>query len=169
MTEPRPEESLNGAEAIASALRVVDKVVGPDARRVYGVATVDADRMERDLKPMTSRDLPDDTQLGARSRLLTSAGVLGVVLLEPITEGRIAASLARFDEGAVAVYVLVPVARFPGVTTDLRAAGLDLSGEASGPFGRQWLVAGGSAWGAHLLIAEDATIPSGSRAATIER
>jgi hypothetical protein len=169
VTEPRPEESLNGADAIAAALRVVHNVVGPDSRRVYGVATVEADRMERDLRPMTSRDLSDDTQLGARCRLLTSAGALEIVLLEPITEGRIAASLARFDEGAVAVYVLVPVARFRGVITDLRGVGLVLSAEAPGPFGRQRLVAGSPAWGAHLLIAEDRPIPSAPGAGTIER
>lgn len=170
--------SINGVEAIAPALEVVERLV-PDARRVIGWATVDTDRFERDVvatsgspRPVPSRDLPDDALLGARCRLLASGvGEPEILLLEPATEGRIAASLARYGEGPVVVYVVM-AARFEGVLRDLRAAGLVLSGEAAGPFGRQRLVSGGGMWGPHLLIAEDAPNPpasSGPRAATIGR
>ncbi|MDQ2966357.1 MAG: hypothetical protein M3R57_10965 [Chloroflexota bacterium] len=161
---PRPEESIHGGAAIASALETVDRIVGADARRVFGWATVELDRAERDLVASFgrlslawSRDLADDTLLGARCRLIASRpGLLEILLLEPVTEGRIAASLARFDEGAVVVYVLVPTARLRDVLRDLRAAGLVLSGEGGGPFGREWLVTGSPRWGAHLCVAESA-------------
>jgi hypothetical protein len=168
--EPRPEASINGAAAIARPLETIDRLVGPESRRVFGWATVDTDRTERDLiasfgssAPVRSRDLPDDTQLGARCRLIESgAATLEILLLEPVTEGRIAASLARFGEGVVAVYVVLPAGRFRAVLRDLRVAGLILSGEGHGPFGRQHLVTGGPPWGAHLCVAQS------TGAATIE-
>jgi hypothetical protein len=165
-----PEASLNGDEAIATADAVVERIAGPGARRVTGWATVELDRAERDIAAgiapgmATSRDLPDDVLLGAHCRLVSFAmGEPEVLLLEPATEGRIAASLARFDEGPVAVYVLVAAARLIDVLRDLRAAGLVLSAEGAGPFGREWLVAA-PRWGAHLCIAEAAA----AGAATIE-
>jgi hypothetical protein len=168
--DARPEESIHGAAAIAMALETVDRIVGADARRVFGWATVELDRAERDLVASFgrlssgwSRDLADDTLLGARCRLIASRpGQLEILLLEPVTEGRIAASLARFGEGVVAVYVVLPDARFRAVLRDLRGAGLVLSGEGHGPFGRQHLVAGGPPWGAHLCVAQS------TGAATIE-
>lgn len=182
MAAPHPEESLHGAAAIATALEAVDRIAGADARRVFGWATVDSDRVERDLvasfgrlSPVSSRKLPDDTLLGAQCRLLQSGpGSLEILLLEPVTEGRIAASLARFDEGPVAVYVLVPAERLRAVLRDLQDGGLVLSGEGSGPFGRERLVAGSPRWGAHLIIARDGARraapmrPPPTRAATIE-
>jgi hypothetical protein len=92
-----------------------------------------------------------------------------VLLLEPATEGRIAASLARFGEGLVALYLLVPPDGFDEVTEGLARASLVLSAEAPGPFGQERLVLGGPAWGAHLLIGEDGPIPPAAGAATIER
>jgi hypothetical protein len=177
VTAPSPEASLHGAAAIASALEAVDRIAGPDARRVFGWATVDSDRVERSLvasfgrlSPTRSRDLADDTLLGARCRLLSSGpAALEVLLLEPVTEGRIAASLARFDEGPVALYVLVPAERFREVLRDLQTGGLVLSGEGSGPFGPERLVAGSPRWGAHLVIAGDGARRAGGGAATIER
>jgi hypothetical protein len=174
---PRPEIAIHGAAAIASALEAVDRLVGAEARRVFGWATVDTDRAERDLvrsfgrlSQAWSRDLADDTLLGARCRLIESRpGLLEILLLEPVTEGRIAASLARYDEGVVVVYVLVPAARLMEVLRDLRASGLVLSGEGAGPFGPEWLVAGSPRWGAHLCIAEgQPEIAGRAGAATIE-
>lgn len=168
---PRPEASIHGAAAIATALPIVERIAGAGARHVTGWATVELDRAERDIAgPATSRDLPDDVLLGAHCRLVSfRVGEREIILLEPATEGRIAASLARFDEGAVVVYVLVPAARLRAVLRDLRQAGLVLSAEASGPFGRQRIVAGGPAWGAHLCIAEGQPEIAGPvGAATIE-
>jgi hypothetical protein len=170
VTAPRPGTWINGADAIAASLQVIDRLAGPEARRVIGSATVDMDRAERDLVAsfgssarIRSRHVPDDELLGARCRLVTSgSGEPEVLLLEPATEGRIAASLARFAEGPVAVYVIVPDAQFGDLVQSAGRAGLALSTEAPGPFGRQRLVAGGPPWGAHLCVAQSAG------AATIE-
>jgi hypothetical protein len=175
VTAPRPEASLNGAAAIAKALPIVERVAGGDARRVTGWATVDIDRAVLDAAAgavIRSRDVSDDPLLGARCRLVSvGARERDVILLEPATEGRIAASLARFGEGLVALYLLVPPKRFADLTEELIRAGVVLSAQASGPFGRERLVAGGPAWGAHLLIGEDGPNPPASlpsQAATIE-
>lgn len=169
----RRDESLNGGAAIAAALPIVERVSGGDARRVTGWATVELDRAERDVAadfassgPATARDLPDDALLGAHCRLVTfGRGEGEILLLEPATEGRIAASLARFGEGPIAVYVVVPNARFGELVRDAGQAGLALSSEAAGPFGRQRLVAGGPPWGAHLCVARsmpESEPPAGS-------
>lgn len=165
-----PDEALNGAEAIASALAIIERISGRGARRISGWATVELDRAERDvaarfasLGQTRARDVPDDALLGARCRLVTfQPAERELLLLEPATEGRIAASLARFGEGPVVVYVLAPPSSLRNVLRDLRDAGLVLSGEGAGPFGRQRLVAGSPPWGAHLCVAQSAG------AATIE-
>lgn len=176
--EARAGESLNGAEAIAAALPIIDRVAGPGVRRVTGWATVDLDRAEQDLAAAfvasgsaTSRDLPEDTLLGARCRLVTfGVGEREVLLLEPSTEGRIAASLARFGEGPIAIYVVAPKPQFGDTVRDMGRSGLVLSAEAAGPFGRQRLVAGGPPWGAHLAVAESqAGRAPAAGPATIER
>jgi len=164
-----PDEALNGAEAIATALAIVERISGRGARRVTGWATVELDRAERNVAgfaspgPTRVRDVPDDALLGARCRLVTfGPAEPELLLLEPATEGRIAASLARFGEGPVVVYLLVPASSVRNVLRDLRDAGLVLSGEGAGPFGREWLVVGSPPWGAHLCVAQSAG------AATIE-
>jgi len=168
-------EALHGADAIAPALSVIDAISGPDARRVTGWATVELDRAERDVAAAfapsgaaTARDLPDDTLLGARCRVVTlGVGEREVLLLEPATEGRIAASLARFGEGPIAEYLIVPHDRFGDLVRDAVEAGLVLSAEAAGPFGRQRLVVGGQPWGAHLCVAQSAGADGAAGAATI--
>jgi hypothetical protein len=170
--EALPDESLNGAAAIAAALAIMERVSGHGARRVTGWATVELDRAARDLAigvAVRSRDLSDDTLLGAHCRLVEAENRADVLLLEPATEGRLAASLARFDEGPVALYFLAPPDRFGEVIEALLRSGLEMSAEAPGPFGRERLVAGAPPVRLHLLIAEDTPNPPSSRAATIER
>lgn len=172
MTQPRPGASITGAESIAAALQVIDRLVGPDARRVLGWATVELDRAARDLamgSPVRSPDLPDDPLLGARCRLLAVDGRDEILLLEPATEGRIAASLARYDEGYVATWIRIAPERFDGLVEGARRDGLRLSPEAVGPFGRERLVLGGPTWGPHLLVAEVGPASPPPQAATIER
>jgi hypothetical protein len=109
-----------------------------------GVATVDTDRHALDAGWRTT-PAPADELLGA-----SSARVVGqpVVLLEPTTEGRLAASLARVGEGPVAIYARGP------------RSGIRTSTVAGGPFGSQVLVLGRPAWGPHLLLVDGAaTIP----------
>lgn len=69
-----------------------------------GWATVDAERLAAALgKPLTD-EAHDDPALGATGHGIASAS-LPLVLLEPATEGRIAAALARLGEGPVALYL----------------------------------------------------------------
>jgi hypothetical protein len=143
--------------------------------RVPGWATVDLDRAEvevadayRSEGPARVRPAADDDLLGARSRLVEFSTPSRVVLLEPRTEGRIAASLARFGEGIVAIYVIVDE-DFDEVVERVGRA-IPLSAEAPGPFGRQRLVASSPRWGAHLVLAANARQRADNNpAVTIER
>jgi len=153
------------------ALEVVDRLVGADARRVPGWATVELDRAARELGAGTAvqvRDLPDDPLLGARCRVLAADKGDAILLLEPATEGRIAASLARYGEGYVATWIRLASDRYDNFVDSARREGLRLSSEAAGPFGRERLILGGPAWGPHLLVSEIGLIPPAPGAATIE-
>jgi hypothetical protein len=161
-----------GGEGFAGALRLATGVAGASARRVRGWATVELDRAEGELGAGTaarSRDLSDDSLLGARCRLLQVEEKDDIVILEPATEGRLAASLAHFGEGPLVLYFLVPPDRFDAVADALLGAEFRLSAQAAGPFGRERLVLGGRPWGPQMLIAEDGSIPPGPGAATIGR
>ena len=126
---------------------------------LLGWATLELDRAADEIARTIGaghnavvRPGPDDELLGARTRLLECEPGVRIVLLEPKTEGRIAASLVRFGEGVVAEYVIVED-ELERVASRVGKAGLGLSTEADGPFGRQRLVAPGRAWGAHLILA----------------
>ena len=100
--------------AILAAARRVAEAAGPtDAAAgiiAVGWATVELDRAQAELAPLVPgpwTDASRDALLGAAVRLgpeLTPGGPC-LVLLEPDTEGRLAASLARRGEGVAAVYV----------------------------------------------------------------
>jgi hypothetical protein len=98
-----------------------------------------------------------DQILGARCRVLGRPDRPELVLLEPSTEGLLAAALARHGEGIVAAY-LVAGADSIGRA---REAGFTLSSEADGPLGRQRLVRPGPRWGPFLLLVAPAG-PSGT-------
>ena len=125
-----------------------------------GRATVDVDRAEAEVgEVMAVRDISgadDDELLGARCRIITTGTGDTIALLEPFTEGRLAAALARFGEGHVVDYV----AAGRNVVAAASAAGVVVSLAARGPFGRQRLVLGGPRWGPFVVIVE--------RAATIQ-
>lgn len=85
-------------------------VEGP-AEGPWGVvlATLDADRAAADLAPILGAawgSAGEDAVLGARCKVARLARTR-LVLAEPITEGYLAACLARFGEGPVAVAVAV--------------------------------------------------------------
>ena len=102
-------------------------------------------------------DAPDATDplLGARARLRAAGGLPGdaVLLLEPSTEGRLAASLARDGEGPAALY-LRPAAGLRTWAVDARARGVALSSRRVGPLGGSVLVGGGPVAGPHLVIVD---------------
>lgn len=122
-------------------------------------------------------NVTDDAHLGAYSRLVVEleppeasplpgpareamAGATVAVLLEPSTEGPLAATLARHGEGIVARYLVVSA---DGVDA-ARAAGFALSSTEAGPLGRQRLVFGGSRFGPHLLLVDAESQRDGGRA-----
>jgi hypothetical protein len=127
------------------------------ARRVRGWATVELDRAEREL--VLDRGWPaahpaaDDLPLGAFTRIASSPdGADTTVLLEPSTEGLLAATLARHGEGFLVDYLLID-ASFEQAVDLARREGLTLSSVLSGPFGPERLVAGSPRWGPHVILA----------------
>jgi hypothetical protein len=113
-------------------------------------ATVDLDRAMGDLAT-TGDALPDDPLLGAAIRLVRRETGPPIALAEPITEGRLAASLARFGEGPAGHYVVTPNG-LPVAARELAARGVLVSRPADGPFGRSMLVLGGPVAGPHLVL-----------------
>jgi len=130
-------------------------------------ATVELDRAETELDPwLAPRDHPGeppaddghDPQLGARTRLRGGGGLPAgsLVLAEPTTEGRLAASLARDGEGPCALY-LAPTEPPDAWRREASHRGVRLSAVRPGPLGPASLVLGGSVAGPHLIIVD----PSG--------
>lgn len=120
-----------------------------------GWATVDLERSAAAWPAGAS--LAPDPHLGANAQAASS--VAGLVLLEPSTEGRLAAALARHGEGLVAIYV-----RVEGTVEGLRTAGLVMAAVSPGPFGPQALVLRGSRFGPSVIAVFDRAAPD-----TIER
>jgi hypothetical protein len=104
-----------------------------------GWATVDAERLAAQLgKPLTDEPQADPA-LGATGYRVASAN-LPLVLLEPVTEGRMAAALARLGEGPVALYLDGITLRPADDATPLASTGTGRQGrllrpaQPSGPF-----------------------------------
>ena len=81
---------------------------GPTAGRRAGVvaigwATVDLERSAADLPDISFDFAPDDEAVAGRA-LIGHPGAVALVLLEPSTEGRLAATLARNGEGVAVIY-----------------------------------------------------------------
>jgi hypothetical protein len=137
-----------------------------------GVATIDLDDAEGRARATIAHgaitDAPDDLLLGARCRVVLAQDGPSIVLLEPITEGRLAAALARYGQGPVASYMST-VAPGEDVTAAAASAGIALSAAMPGPLGMSRLVLGGPASGPHvILVARGARGDVGPPAATIE-
>jgi hypothetical protein len=96
--------------------------------------TVDVGRTIADLG-LAAEELGPDDVLGARGVLVRPDDGPPVAILEPSTEGRLAAALARDAEGDAGVYV-APA----GGIDEARRSGLTLGSVAAGPFGRSALV-----------------------------
>ena len=157
MTSGRPDPVVDDREVIAAASRRIQALL--EAQRVPGFATVDLERaaadaaITRSLGPEGVIEAPADELLGARCRIVVLPARRLQVLLEPSTEGRLAASLARFGEGYLVEYLVVPDSRLGAAVDAIRAAGLAPSAEAMGPFGRERLLTLSPAWGPHLILA----------------
>ncbi len=72
-----------------------------------GWATVDGERAIAGLTGTEFRVADPDALLGART-WRADIGATALLVLEPVTEGRLAAALARRGEGIVALYLATP-------------------------------------------------------------
>jgi hypothetical protein len=137
----------------------------PDLHLVgVGWATVELDRAETELAEWLA-GMPAETSgdgaephLGARARVRDSDGLPGgtVVLLEPTTEGRLAASLARDGEGPCALYLWSPAGLDAWVVAARRRV-VTVGVRLDGPFGAAVLVPFADAAGPNLLVVGEST------------
>ncbi len=143
-------------EAVGAVRSTTDAATDPAAAglpRLVAVAVATVE-LERGAAPFggVREMLPADTLLGGRAAW---SGTPGVVVAEPTTEGRLAASLARWGEGPVAIYVAVG---WPALET--AAVALGRLGErprrGAGPFGVQLLARTSTASGPNLLLVGEA-------------
>ena len=118
-----------------------------------GWATVELDRAAVELADRlrpgaTFEDAEPSEHLGAFCRIAPGPGSgPAIALLEPSTEGRLAATLARHGEGWLVTWV-----------AEEGAPSGERSAERPGPFGPERLVLGGPASGPHVLVIRTATI-----------
>jgi hypothetical protein len=136
------------AESIRSAAATRDPWLAELPVAGIGWATVELGRAERELAGVGPFGMaPRDAALGASARRsATKRGRSPVIaLLEPDTEGLLAAALARFGEGVLAVY-LGPLDRADIDDTPR------LGPPQPGPLGPARLVIGRPAWGPHALV-----------------
>jgi hypothetical protein len=138
-----------------------------------GYATVDLDAAagaSATIAGDSLRSAPDDTLLGARCRIVVTVDGPWIVLLEPVTEGRLAASLARHGQGPVVEYLALTVPRGETTVAAAARAAIALSPPAGGPFGPERLVLGDPASGPHLILLDEPPAGApGPPPATIER
>jgi hypothetical protein len=167
-----PGESHSADDRLELVLRTpvrkAGRVEGPrDAPDVAAVgwATVDLERAAAGFPELRFASATDEPLLRGRAMVAAVTPGLSLALLEPVTEGRLAASLARHGEGPVALYLRLvggPSASDPG---PLGAPGM--SRIVDGPFGPEALQLGGPAYGPHLLAVGAAPVdePGGRRRA----
>ena len=118
-----------------------------------GWATVELDRAATELAGLVAEPFvaaPGSDLLGAACRIAAAAdgSARSIVLLEPSTEGRLAATLARHGEGWVA--------RWFGSGAAPASAGWSVA--LPGPFGTERLAIGGPIGGPHVLRLDGDTI-----------
>jgi hypothetical protein len=137
-----------------------------------GWATVDAERVTAAAAGSSQgrfEPAPDDVHLGSRSFLLhPRPGSSGprTLVLEPSTEGRLAATLARVGEGPAVLYLKGGDDRLAAVEAFLRQAGTPASPLRRGPLGRSILLPGAAA-GPHLIVVEEDRGPGADGFVTI--
>lgn len=131
-----------------------------------GWATVDRERFIADARSDAVKILLNDPHLGAFV-LRQGTGRPYALVVEPDTEGRLAASLVRFGEGPAAIYLQVDPGGLAAFVDDARRRGTALSAIRVGPLGPSVILLGGPAWGPHVLVVEvtAGTPPPGTIAA----
>lgn len=133
---------LGAADRIRGAASDADQGLARLPLAAIGWATVEAERAIRELDAAVSSDEPANaastwTEVGRDATLGARVWERGpgaaqpgpaLLVLEPDTEGRLAASLARFGEGVAAIYL------------------------GEGPIRPGRLVGGGKPWGPHVVV-----------------
>jgi len=146
----------NVLEEVLLALGIEPMPSGGGRPLAIGWATVELDRAARDLGAALDIDFVDaapSVHLGAACRRSsTTVEGVDVVLLEPDTEGRLAATLVRHDEGWAAVWRAVDPSQRRGESRGR------LSAARPGPFGGERLALSAPITGPHHLWVEAATI-----------
>ena len=125
-----------------------------------GWATVELDRAASELGAalgVSSDPFVEATGtlvLGGRCRVATDVlpAMTSLVLLEPDTEGRLAATLARHGEGPAAIWF--EVENLADAIGAVRASGIAASRAQAGPFGPEQLLLDGPIHGPHRLLVE---------------
>jgi hypothetical protein len=141
----------------------LDRILGGLRFRIVAIgwATVDLDRLADAIEPGGGgfQAVAADELLGAAARLSRAvAGKLPLVLLEPTTEGRLAAALARRAEGPAVVYLAPNDGQLGSSLERLAVAGIRTR-PGSGPFGEAALVLGRAAARPQLILV---AVPSGA-------
>lgn len=150
------DDLLEAAERIRATTVTADPRLAELPLVGIGWATVEGERAMRELDarfPAATahgrqvwRPAARDEDLGALAWVRIAAGdePASIVVLEPDTEGRLAASLARWGEGVAAIYLGPPA----------DPAGSGVPHARGGPLGLGRLVRGGPAWGPHVVVLE---------------
>jgi hypothetical protein len=149
VTASEPDLSgLLGAAPLRDALAEIVRLAGP-LDMVPGWATVELARAAgaAPVEPTTA-----DQLLGAFAAIVRIDARRQVVLLEPSTEGPLAAALARHGEGWVAAYLRGVQ---PAADERLQVAGYALSTLGRGPFGPERRVLAGRPDGPFLLLVSE--------------
>jgi hypothetical protein len=139
---------------LETRLERASAVLDPSWPCSVGWATVEIERAAAELAAI-AEPAPADLLLGAHAALARRRGASALVLLEPSTEGLLAASLARFGEGPAVLYVSAGPVSVASFARAASRAGLVVSAGAAGPLGPSVLVAPGRPWGPHLVVAGD--------------
>lgn len=125
-----------------------------------GWATVELDRAATELGSSGYHVEPAELEvlLGATARVgrLADGGPLAI-LLEPFTEGRLAAFLARHGEAPAVLYLAPPAGELEAAVARLAAAGIRTRG-GNGPLGPATLILGRPADEPQLMLV---AVPSG--------
>jgi hypothetical protein len=168
VTEPEPAflaEFARHREPAASGLDWLGENGAVGASRILAeiLATVELERVLAGLG-LGAEEIAAallDPLLGARVVIVPAAipDQPAVALVEPSTEGRLAATLARHGEGPIGRYVEATMP-LDDVRARAAAAGVALSRQADGPFGPEILVLNGPVTGPHLVLVEPAAVPS---------
>lgn len=159
-------EAAEQAADGAAVDRAMERSAGPTGSvpstarfLALGWATVDLERAAATWPEVRWRTAPRDSPVGARALVgrtgtpagAASADAITLVLLEPDTEGRLAASLARNGEGPAALYILVPPDAIAATAARVARLGVRLI-TGAGPFGPAWAIAGPDASSPTVIV-----------------